>query len=213
MPCSNSRWYQLAVARGYKFLPYRCSSDAAHSIQDLQPQWSQDPRVLNSSARITNVRHIEYLLALMGVAFNKVVSINSVGPPTDYDQVGSRSRPAGLEDNGPSISPNACIKEPPEMQPPHHQPVTMGISKPPAQQAMRNVQNAHLGESHHHECCTGSLGGISGPARGRIRIVRWVVLQETPSLIPSCNFADKSASPGYSSSTQLMDKKCVGPSP
>lgn len=114
MPCSNSRWYQLAVARGYKFLPYRCSSDAAHSIQDLQPQWSQDPRVLSSSARITNVRHIEYLLSLMGVAFNKVVSINSVGPPTDYDQVGSRSRPAGLEDNGPSISPNACIKEPPK---------------------------------------------------------------------------------------------------
>lgn len=146
----------------------------------------------------------------MGAVFNKVVSISSVGPPTDYDQVGARSQPAGLEDNGPSISPNVCIEEPPKCSQIPPRTLVMGVSKRPAQQARRNVQNAHLGESHDHECCTGCLGGISGPARGRIRIVRWVVLQETPSLIPSCNFADKSASPGYSSSTQLMDKMCVG---
>lgn len=136
MPCSNSRRHRLAVARGYKFLPYRCPSDAAHSIQDIQSQWTQDPGVLSSSARITKVRHIEYLLALMGVVFNKVVSISPVGPPTDYDQVASRSQPAGLEENGPFISLIACIEEPPKCSQIPRRTLVMGVSKRPAQQAV-----------------------------------------------------------------------------
>lgn len=213
MPCSNSRWHRLAVAGDYKFLPYRCSSDAAHSIQDLQPQSSQDPRVLNRSARITKVRHIEYLLALMGAAFNKVVSIRSVGPPTDYDQVGSRSQPAGLEDNGPSISPNACIEEPPKCSQIPPRTLVTGVSKRPAQQARRNVQNAHLGESHDHGCCTGCLGGISGPQEAGCGSFAGLYskrrLHRSPHLIRQINQHPR----GYSSSTQLMDKMCVRSSP